>query len=94
MIKVKVYNKYQLMQQLADAVMWAIPALETPITADKLLTADNKAANQSCFDFITNVLTVKPKTGSKLDDGVFDKAILTAITGEVTKITPTLKNGW
>ncbi len=75
----------------ADAVMWSIPALETPITADKLLTADDKAANQSCFDFITDVLTVKPKTGSKLDDGVFDKATLTAITGEVTQITPTLK---
>ncbi|WP_425381677.1 hypothetical protein [Spiroplasma endosymbiont of Polydrusus pterygomalis] len=75
----------------ADAVIWSVPALATPITAAKLLTTADKAADQSCFDFITNVLTVKPKTGSKLDDGVFDNATLTAITGEVTQITPTLK---
>lgn len=74
-----------------NEVMWSVPALATPITADKLLVAEDKAANQSCFDFITNVLKVKPKAGTKLDDGVFDKAALTAITGEVTNITPTLK---
>lgn len=74
-----------------DKATWSVPALTTPITADKLLTTADKAVDQSCFDFITNVLTVKPKTGSKLDDGVFDKATLTAITGEVTQITPTLK---
>lgn len=71
--------------------VWTIPALVTAITADKLLTEENKAANQACFDFITNVFKVKPTKGTKLDDGIFEKSVLTAITGQVTKITPTLK---
>ena len=75
----------------ADDVTWTIDALKTPIKASRLLADDvKKAASQACFDFITNVLKVKPTTGSKFEDGEFDKDVLNAITGEVTNIQPTL----
>lgn len=74
----------------ADDATWTVAVLKTPIKASALLTEGEKAANQACFDFITNVLKVKPKEGTKLDDGVFDKTALEAIVGEVTNIRPTL----
>ncbi|WP_339048875.1 hypothetical protein [Spiroplasma endosymbiont of Colias croceus] len=72
-----------------DNVSWAV-AEASAIKASKLLGEGDKAANQSCFDFITNVLKVKPKEGTSFADGVFDKAVLDAITAEVTNIKPEL----
>lgn len=71
-------------------VTWTVTAA-ADIKGSALLVADDKAANQSCFDFIKNVLKVNPKTGFTLADGVFDKAALDAITSEVSNVTPTLK---
>ena len=72
-----------------DNVSWAV-AEASAIKASKLLGEEDKAANQACFDFITNVLKVKPKEGTTFADGVFDKAVLDAITAEVTNIKPEL----
>lgn len=71
-------------------VNWTVEALKKRINASQLLRTENKAANQACFDFITNVLKVKPKEGTTFADGVFDKAVLDAITAEVTNIKPEL----